>query len=128
MLEHLAHEEGISAGDAVQPLRVDGPLTDQIPHATLAEGGQRHRARARTPCHVAEERPHGMTDAKLVVADHADDQRAGLRDPAQHEPQQIDRALVGPMQVVEHENRWRRAQVVVHRGEDVVGLIASVED
>jgi hypothetical protein len=42
--------------------------------------------------------------AYLVVAHRADDERAGDPQPAKRETEQVDRALVGPVQVIDDED------------------------
>ena len=44
-------------------------------------------------------------------------------DAPQHEPKEVDGALIGPLQVVEDEHRRRGAQVVVDGVENVVGRL-----
>ena len=92
--------------------------------ACEAERRQRQRAGARRSRGIAEQHTQWVADTDLVVADDADGERAGLRDASQHEPQEVDGALIGPLQVVEDEHRRRSAQIVVDGVENVVGLIA----
>ena len=75
----------------------------------MLSGGHRQRVGAWRPGGVTQQGPQGVGHADFVVADDPDDQRPRLRDAPQHEPQKVDRALVGPVEVVEHENRRRSA-------------------
>ena len=100
------------------------PLTDEPPDRVDAERGYRQRACSRGSRDIAEQHAQRVADTDFVVADDADDERPRLRDASQHEPQEVDGALVGPVQIVEHENRRRSAQVVVDGVEDVVGRFA----
>ena len=124
MFEHLAHEERVAAGDPVQPCGVDGALADQPLDRVDAERRQRQRAGARGSRGIAEQHAQRVADTDLVVADDADGERARLRDASQHEPKEVDGALVGPLQIVENEHRRRGAQIVVDGVENVVGRIA----
>ena len=90
----------------------------------MLSGGSGSEQRARRPRRIAEQHAQRVADTDLVVADDADGQRARLRDAAQHEPQQVDGALIGPLQIVENEHRRRGAQIVVDGVEDVVGRVA----
>ena len=47
---------------------------------------------------------------------------------AQEEPVQVDGALVGPVQIVDDQDRRLRPQLVENRTEDVVWLIAAVQE
>ncbi len=78
MLEHLADEEGVAAGDAVKPRGVDGALADEALDRVQAQRWQRQRYRMRRSCDVAEQRAQRVTDADLVVADDPDHQGARL--------------------------------------------------
>jgi len=62
-----------------------------------------------------------VADTDLVVADDADGERPRLRDASEHEPKEVDGALIGPLQIVENEHRRRHAQIFVDGVEDVVG-------
>lgn len=59
---HLAHEEGIAAGDAVQPGGVDGAVTDQPLNRLQAQRRQRKRPGARGAGHVAEQCTERMAE------------------------------------------------------------------
>ena len=48
------------------------------------------------------------------------------RGAAQQKAQQIDGALIRPVQIVENQDRGPSPQFVEHRDEDVVGLLAVV--
>ena len=105
MLEHLAYEEGVAAGDAVKPRRIDSVLTDEALDRMQAQRWQRQRCGTRRSCGVAEQRAQRVADTDLVVTDDPDGQGARLRDAPQHKPQKIDRALIRPVQVIDDEHR-----------------------
>ena len=109
VVEHLGDEERVAAGDRCSHAGSTRALTDEVLDRFHAERRQRQRVGAWRPGDVAEQRPQRVGDADLVVADDADDQRPGLRDAAEHEAQQVDGALVGPVQIVEDEHRRRSA-------------------
>ena len=128
VVEHLAHEEGVAAGDPMQPGRVDVAITHQRGHGLQAQRRHDQGLRVRGACDVTEQRPQRMGDADLVVAGDADHQQAESEPrAAQQKPEQVDGALIGPLQVVENQDRRLRSELVEHRREDVVGLIAVTQ-
>jgi hypothetical protein len=65
-----------------------------------------------------------------VVAEGGDDERVGVRDPAAEEDQQVERGLVGPVHVFEHDDdrAARGCQEIEERGEDPVARQLGGED
>ena len=127
VIEHLGDEEGVTAGEAMQPARVDGPFAHQSGHRPQSQRRQRDRRGHRTAGNVTEQLPDGTVDTDLVVAGGQDHQRRTAPHPSQHEAQQVHRALVSPVQVVDHQGRGSRLQVGEHRVEHLVGVFGVVE-
>jgi hypothetical protein len=67
----------------------------------------------RQPDQLGEQRPQGVTAMQVVRAVRAHDEQPLVREPGQHEPQQVAGRRVGPVQVLEHEQHRRHA--VAHR-------------
>ncbi len=104
-----------------------------VERAAARPGAARHRptAAARVmraaPCKRAEQAPQGMGAADLVVAVGAQQQRARALDAPAEVGQQVERRLVGPMQVFEHQAMRVAAQCVEHRGEDLEAAVVAAE-
>ncbi len=104
--EHLGHEERVAARLPVQlgPVRtlrggehrhgVDGERLDRQPET--ARGGE-----------VAEQAVERMRPPELVVAEARCHDRRRALDPAREQPEQVERRLVGAVDVLEHEERRR---------------------
>ena len=76
-------------------------------------------ARARRGDQVAEDRAQRMVDPhRVAVGQHQ--QQGQRRDPAGEEPHEVERRLVGPVQVLHHEHARAGTQGVEHRREDLV--------
>ena len=83
VVEHLAHEEGVAAGDPMQPGRVDVAITDQCGDGLQAQRRHDQGLRVRGACNVTEQRPQRMGDTDLVVARDAYGQKLSLPRAAQ---------------------------------------------
>ena len=92
-----------------------------------AERPERERGGVRGAGDVAQERPQRVGDVELLVAEGADHQRPGGCDAAEQEAQEVDGALVGPVEVVDDEHRRGRLQVLVDGGEDLVRMRGAAE-
>jgi hypothetical protein len=67
----------------------------------------------------------GGTD--LIVAQRADHQRARDPDPSEQEAEEVDGALVGPVQVIDDEDGRVQPEVFEHCREDLVRLARAAE-
>jgi hypothetical protein len=72
MVEHLADEEGVPAGDAVQPDRVDGAIANEVGDRVQAQRGHWQRGAVRGAGDVTEQGAHGVRRADLIVAHRSD--------------------------------------------------------
>jgi hypothetical protein len=113
----LGDEEGIPPRLAVQRLDVQ-----RLVRRERADGGHRQR-RQREPDDVggreiAEHDPQGMAWPQLVVAIGEHEQRRDVLDAPAQELDQVERRLVGPMQVLEHgDDGWLPSEFVQDRRE-----------
>ena len=69
-----------------------------------ATGRQLHPADRRTRGELAEHDPQRIGDVELVVAVAGDDERGHRLDPAGEQAEDVERRLVGPVHVLEHED------------------------
>ena len=70
-----------------------------------------------------------MGAPELGVAVRDDDQGGGPFDPAREQAHEVEGGLVGPVEVLEHDDAGRRtAQLGQERREDVAGAAAAVDD
>ena len=106
--EHLGHEERVPRGQPVKLVGICevriGEYADSVarqrPHPDAADSVNRGQA--------SEDDAKRVGPAKLVVAIRRDDQRIEPLDPAGEEPNDVERALVGPVDVFQHDDRGRR--------------------
>jgi len=117
--EDLAEEERVACGPAVDVGRVEPVSVDERGDGRPTQRGQLHAARARRGDQVAEDRAQRMVDPhRVAIGQHQ--QQGQARDPAGEEPHEVERRLVGPVQVLHHEHSRTRTQGVEHRREDLV--------
>ena len=124
MVEHLAHEERVAAGDPVQPGRIDVALTHQCADGLQAQRRHDQRLRVRGARNVTEQRPQRMGDADLVVAGDAYGQQLRLSRRAAVETETGRWCPGRPTAGRREPGPTARSELVEHRREDVVGLIA----
>ena len=103
--EHLGHVEGVAVRPAVQVRGVD-----PVRLGELADGRRRQR-RDRDPRHrprgrqLAQDERQRVRAVELVVAIAGEHERGDRVDLARQQAQHVERRLVGPVQVLEHEDR-----------------------
>src|SRR6478736_5670741 len=68
-----------------------------------------------------------MVVGQLTIAQRDDDQAVRRADAPQDEAEQVDGALVGPVQVVDDQHRRLRGEAGEHRPEDLVGLLGGLQ-
>jgi hypothetical protein len=116
--EHLGDVERIAPGDAVQLTRIDVVPVSQLPHCVGGEGLDGPALQVRRG-QVTEHATERMRRVDLVGSQRAQDQRRRVGDAPSDEAQEVERRLVGPVQIL-HDGECRRAQVLEERIEDVV--------
>jgi hypothetical protein len=118
--EHRLDEERIAARDRVQARGLHaatvGDGGDGV-DAQRLEGKAGGVGRARR---VAEQCAEPMARPDLVVAVRRDDERTRAADPPHEEAQHVQRAVVGPLQVVDDENGGPGRECVEDRREHLV--------
>ena len=125
--ERLGDEERVAARDAVDRLGVGAGAGGQPPHSLPRQRDELepvHRA-AREHAEQALERVAGID---LVVAVREHQQSAGRLDPARGVREDVERRVVRPVQVLDHEHGRRLGrQLLQQRGEDVLDRLVVGE-
>ena len=102
--ERLGHEERVARRPAVQLGGVD-----VVRRRQLGDGLQRQRLEPQAgrlaACELAERDAQRMPAVELVVAVAGHEQRGHGRDAAAQQPQHVERRGVGPVHVLEHDDR-----------------------
>ena len=120
--ERLGHEERVPGRPAVQLGGVDA-----VRRGELRDGLDRQRREPQPVGRVAarelaERDPQRVGAVELVVAVAGDEQRRDGRDAAAEQAQHVERRLVGPVHVLEHDDRRLAAgQLAQQRRGDRVG-------
>jgi HD-GYP domain-containing protein (c-di-GMP phosphodiesterase class II) len=115
--QNLGHEEGVSGGLPIQVPWVDRRPACEQRDRLRRERRQRHPAHRRLRRQIAQEDAQRMAPAYLVIAKGGDQQCSCASDAATQEPKQVERRLIGPVDVLEHRQRGCRGgrQVVEKR-------------
>jgi hypothetical protein len=116
--EHLGDQQGVPAGQGVQPGGGTPGPPGQLRHGRLRQWLQRQAA-DRLLRQAADDREQWMVGCHLVVAVGDDQQRLGVFHPSPQEHQQVQGRLVRPVGVFDHHDlRARRlVQLIQERGE-----------
>ena len=116
MQEHLAHEEGVPLGLTHEHLgERDRDVVELAPgrdeeraHPGLVDAAQRVPLDAGLAAEIAQHRGEGMRPVDIGVAvRHDDEDRSFRTKPAYQMPEQPEARRVGPVRVVEHDERGR---------------------
>ena len=137
--KHLGHEERVARGDGVDPRRLDVMTVREAGDRLQA---QRREADARGACRAGEmthHLGHPWWWVRRVLAVGQDQHGRRVRQPATEVDEQVERCLVGPVQVLDDDHgrlgeqvEQRREAFVParvarhHRGEPSAGLVGDV--
>jgi hypothetical protein len=103
--ERLDDEERVAAGPRVQRVRVDARRLCERGNRVGRQRGEPH-ALDRCACReLAQHAAQRMARLQLVVAVRRHDHGRHVRETAGEEPQHVEGRLVGPVDVLEHEDR-----------------------
>ena len=127
--QHLRDEEGIASRRPEELLRIEAM---RLGERGDAHGGKRrdtHTADGLYPGELSEHEPERVLAIELVVAVAREDECArGVEAPCE-EPHDVERGLVGPVQIFEdHDGRGSARELVDQRRGDVVGTSGGVDD
>ncbi len=122
--EHLLDEERVAVRvlvdgpDERRRRRVPGVRRDQRADVARAQALEGHPLDQPVAAQVGQQLGERMRRADLRVAERAEDQQRGVARCAGDVPEQVERAAVGPVQVVEHERERGAAGDVVQQRRD----------
>ena len=102
--EDLGHEEGVARRDSVHRGRVDMPPPGQLGDRVDRQRVQHHAAGGAVGGQVAEHGPQRVRGTDLVVAVGEHDHDRVIADAPRQEPHEIQRRLVGPVDVLEDDD------------------------
>ena len=105
--DHLGDVEGVAAGLLVQLVGSTVPAAPTSRRTASAVSGARSMRRTRRAGHVAEHQPERVLAGRLLGAVGDQHQRAQPMHAAGQVPDQVERRVVGPVRVLDHEEeRW----------------------
>ncbi len=122
--EHLADEERVAAGDGVQLAGGHAAVPGHRGHGVerqRRQGQAAHPLAGQVPEHPAQPVPV----AHLLVAVGDDDDRGQRRDPAGQETDHVERGVVGPVQVLDHQHHGGLGEDVGQDAEHLLGVGAA---
>lgn len=124
--EYFCDQQRVSAGQRPQPGRGPPRPPGQLGHRPLRQRlhvNPPHRLRRQQP----DDRPQWMVDGKFVVAVRDNQQRLRLRDPPSEEHEQVQGRLVGPVRVLDYDDRRPVAalQLIEQRREQLLTRTAG---
>ena len=120
--ERLGDEERVAGGAPVQRAGVDAVRRGQLGHRAGRQGHEPHAVGDVAAQEIAERDAQRVRRLELVVAVARDQQRRHARDPPRQQAQHVERRLVGPVRVLEHDDRRvAPGELAEHRGGHRVG-------
>ena len=127
--KHLRDEEGVAAG---RRDRASSASTSYGSASSRPRPATKARARSGRPLvdgrHVSENDSQWVIDLELVVRYVATTSAPTLHDPASEEAEHVEGCLVGPVEILDDENRRARAQLGEKRARDIVRLTVAGYD
>ena len=119
-LEHRSDEEGVSARPAVEDAGVERAAVGEACHSLDRQWFEPQTSDARGRGQLAEQHPNRVRTVELVVAIRCHDERGGGLDPAPDDTHDVQRRLVGPVHVLDHENRRAALELLQESTCDIV--------
>jgi hypothetical protein len=104
--EHFGDEKRIAAGQRVESLVRPAGTPCELFHRRLGEQWKRD-ATERVGWKLAEELVETMVRVELVVAVGDDEESTSLRDAPTGELEKVERGLIRPVNIFEHDGGWR---------------------
>lgn len=104
---HLCYEERIAFGAGVEIVRIDIGAGRHRPHCFRRKEVHRHAPHPWGCCQVTEHDAERMRPGDFVVTIGEEDERSCPLDASPEEAKQVDRRLVSPMDVFDHQHRRR---------------------
>ena len=126
--EELGDIEGVPGGEAPDDVEVRAARTGELGDPVAGERPDDEPLDGRRGRDVSERDAERMIARELVVAVRDEDERRRRRELSGEEPQDIQRALVRPVRVLDHDDGVARLDELEDRGGDVVGRAPRIED
>jgi hypothetical protein len=117
--ERLGHEERVAGGPAMQRGGIDAVRRGQLGHRRERQRQQPQAVGRPLARQLTQRHAQRVPTVQLVVAVAGDQQRRDARDPPAAQPQHVERRLVGPVHVLEHDDRRPAQLAQERRGHDV---------
>ena len=115
--QHLGDEERVAGGRPVQRFVIDRRRPGERGHRLGRQRRQRHALR-RAAGQLAEDDPQRVGSIELVVAIGRQHQRRQRLDAASEQAHDVERGLVGPVEVLEHDDARRPAAQLARQRRD----------
>jgi hypothetical protein len=106
--QRLSHEERITTRPVIQLIKVDRRPVRQPQHRRPRQYGQLQARDRAADRQLAEHDPQRMRVIELIIAIAAEQQRLNSLHATRNEPDNVERRLVGPVQILEDQHRRRR--------------------
>ena len=127
--ESLDDEERVSAGLVVELVRVGTVRLGELCDRRRGEPGQPQAADRAARGQLAEDDPQRICELEPVVAVTGDRECGDPLDPADEQAKDVERGLVRPVDVLEHEHaRGTSVQLLGQRGDHLVRPRAALDE
>ena len=127
--QRLRDEERVARRLAVQLFWVDAVRRCELADGVEGERGELDAAHPRGRRELADNDSERMRPVELIVPIGGDHQCLDRLDPATEQPQDVERRFVGPVDVLEdNDRRLLRVQLVPKRGEHGLRLVPPVDE
>ena len=103
--ENLGHEECVAGRRAVELVRVDPVRLGESSNCVRGEGRKRHSAKGDGRCELTEHESQRVTRVQLLLPIAQGDHGADRLDAAGDEADHVERRLVRPVDVLDHDDR-----------------------
>ena len=103
--ENLSHEECVAGRRAVELVRVDPVRLGESSNCVRGEGRKRHSAKGDGRCELTEHESQRVTRVQLLLPIAQGDHGADRLDAAGDEADHVERRLVRPVDVLDHDDR-----------------------
>ena len=112
--QHLGDEERVPARTRVKLLGIDVVRRRQLGHGCLGEWVDGDPSGGADD--LAQHHAQPVRSVEFIVAIAGEHQRGSRRDPGADQRQDVDRGLVGPVQILQHQHRRRPAAKLAKEG------------
>ncbi len=118
--ESLDDEKGIACRRAIELFRVDGVRLCELCDRRRRELHELHATNRAARRQLAEHPPQRVDTVELVVPIGREHERRDSFDPPDEQPQNVERGLVRPVQILEDEDARHPPQLTQERNRDLV--------